>query len=123
MLYHILHPYIPFPSSHAVTSDLDIVEVAQAAEYFCSDGIIITGKSTGLAADIDEVERVREAVKIPLIVGSGVTADNVPQYFKKVDAVIVGSEFKVHGKWYNDIDMNRVKKLMARKIELDKCSS
>lgn len=99
-----------------MTSDLDIAEIAQAAEYFCSDGIIVTGKSTGLAADLDEIERVREAVKIPLIVGSGVTADNVSQYFRKVDAMIVGSEFKVHGKWYNDIDVNRIKKLMATKL-------
>ena len=102
-----------------MTSDLDIADIAKAAEYFCSDGIIVTGKSTGLAADLDEIERVREAVTIPLIVGSGVTADNVPQYFGKVDAMIVGSEFKVHGKWYNDINVSRVKKLIATKVELD----
>ncbi len=34
-------------SSHSITSDVDIVETAKAAEFFLSDGVILTGTSTG----------------------------------------------------------------------------
>lgn len=42
-------------SSHAITQDLDVVEVAKAAEFFLSDGVILTGKATGEEADVEEL--------------------------------------------------------------------
>lgn len=105
-------------SSHSATLDLDVSEIARAAEFFLSDGVIVTGKSTGSPADTAELECVREAVSLPLLVGSGVTADNLDEYITRVDGLIVGSEFKVDGLWYNDVDINRVKRLMHRKKEL-----
>ena len=42
-------------SSHSITSDVDIIETAKAAEYFLSDGVIITGTSTGTVTDTNEV--------------------------------------------------------------------
>lgn len=44
-----------FPSSHALTSDVSIEETAQAAEFFLSDGLIITGAATGVEADPHEL--------------------------------------------------------------------
>ena len=44
-----------FPSSHALTSDVSIEETARAAEFFLSDGLIITGAATGLEADPNEL--------------------------------------------------------------------
>ncbi|KAF3833205.1 hypothetical protein F7725_026870 [Dissostichus mawsoni] len=38
-------------SSHALTSDVSIEETAHAAEFFLSDGLIITGAATGQQAD------------------------------------------------------------------------
>ena len=107
------------PSSHAVTGDLDIGEVARAAEFCCSDGVIVTGRSTGSPADTDELVCVREAVRLPLLVGSGVTTNNLEQYMTKVDGMIVGSEFKVGGQWCNDIDIDRIRRLIAKKEELN----
>lgn len=34
-------------SAHAVTSDVSLVEMAKAAEFFGSDGVIVTGTATG----------------------------------------------------------------------------
>lgn len=36
-------------SSHAITDDIDAPAVAKAAEMFLSDGIIVTGESTGVS--------------------------------------------------------------------------
>lgn len=41
-------------SSHALTSDVSIEETARAAEFFLSDGVIITGAATGVQANPEE---------------------------------------------------------------------
>ena len=43
-------------SSHALTSDVSIEETAKAAEFFLSDGIIVTGIATGAQADPQELK-------------------------------------------------------------------
>lgn len=101
-------------SSHTVTSDIDLVETAKAAEYFRSDGVIITGSSTGVATDIKEVKAVKAKCNIPVMVGSGVTLKNVKKYFKVADALIIGSYFKKDGHWENDVEYDRVAKLMEK---------
>ncbi|XP_061749391.1 uncharacterized protein F13E9.13, mitochondrial isoform X2 [Nerophis ophidion] len=42
-------------SSHALTSDVSTLETARAAEFFLSDGLVITGASTGQEADLQEL--------------------------------------------------------------------
>lgn len=86
--------------------------MARAAQFFCSDGLIVTGKETGLAADLSEIDRVRKSVDLPVIVGSGVTQANLNEYLGRVDAMIVGSHFKKDGKWYNDVDEAKVQAFM-----------
>ena len=111
MLHSSFHSH---SRSHAVTSDMDISETARAAEFFCSDGIIVTGKETGMAADVDDIDRVCAAVGLPVIVGSGVTDENVKSYASRVDAMIVGSHFKEDGRWYNDVHRQRVEQFMCK---------
>ena len=99
-------------SAHAITADLDIVELAHAAEFFLSNGVIVTGARTGAAADLKELQRVKEAVNIPVLVGSGVTIDNVAAYLALADALIVGSYFKKDGHWSQGVDFERVRSFM-----------
>ncbi len=94
-------------SAHAVTADVDIVETAHAAEFFLADGVIVTGAATGQAADAAEVRSVAAAVGIPVLVGSGVSAENIAAY-ADADAFIVGSWLKQGGLWSNPIDPARV---------------
>ncbi|MCK5084517.1 MAG: BtpA/SgcQ family protein [Candidatus Pacebacteria bacterium] len=101
-------------SSHSITADVDIVETAHAAEFFTSDGVIVTGVTVGREANLDEVESVKKAVKIPTLVGSGVTFENVESYLKIADSLIVGSYFKRKGFWGNEVDYARVKKFMDK---------
>lgn len=99
-------------SSHAVTADVDLEETARAAEFFLSDGLIVTGVSTGAEANLDEISRVREATGLPVLVGSGVTPGNVNRYATVADALIVGSSLKRDAHWTNEVDEERVKALM-----------
>jgi membrane complex biogenesis BtpA family protein len=98
-------------SAHSITADVNLEETAQAAEFFRADGVIVTGSSTGHAADAEEVRRAKGAVGIPVIVGSGVTAGNVRDY-PFADALIVGSSLKREGRWQNAVDADRVHRLM-----------
>ena len=101
-------------SSHSITADTDILETAKAAEFFLSDGVIITGSSTGKEPSLEEIKSVKGKLGIPVLAGSGITADNINAYFEYCDAVIIGSYFKREGKWYNQIDPERVKMLMSK---------
>jgi len=101
-------------SSHAVTADVDIAETARAAEFFGVDGVIVTGTATGAAADLAELKAVRGAVRLPVLVGSGVTVDNVHLYLPHASALIVGSHFKAGGRWENAVEPARVQAFMAR---------
>jgi membrane complex biogenesis BtpA family protein len=100
-------------SSHAITADIDIVETARAADFFLSDGLIVTGLATGREADLDEVRAVKEAVPhLPLVIGSGITPDNVQDYLALADGVIVGTYIKQDGDWTNPPDPNRIQSLL-----------
>ncbi len=100
--------------SHAITADQDIVEAAHAAEFFLADGVIVTGRSTGDPADLSELSRVKAGVGVPVLVGSGVTVDNVHEYLPDADALIVGSHFKQGGHWARPVELDRVKRFMER---------
>lgn len=99
-------------SSHALTADVDIVETGRAAEFFCSDALIVTGVSTGTTADVGELDQVKAGVDLPVVIGSGITVDNVHQYFPQADACIVGSSLKKDGKWNQPVDKERVTQLV-----------
>lgn len=105
-------------SSHALTADVDIVETARAAEFFLSDGLIVTGPATGMAADLTELKQVKESVTVPVLIGSGITLDNVGSYLAHADALIVGSYFKQSGHWRYPVDPARVHRFMEQVRQL-----
>ena len=105
-------------SSHAITADLDIVEVARAAGFFLSDGLIVTGSHTGEITDLNELRKVKQATDLPVLAGSGVNIENVTDYLTVADALIIGSYFKKDGYWANDVDENRVKMLMKKVMSI-----
>jgi len=57
-------------------------------------------------------------VDIPVLVGSGVTVDNVDRYLAIADALIVGSYFKYDGLWSNGVEVERVTAFMERVNQL-----
>lgn len=99
-------------SSHSVTSDVDILDTAKAAQYFLSDGLIITGKSTGEEIDINDLKLLKDKVKIPLILGSGISDQNIERYYNLADGFIIGSYFKEDGYWENEISEKRIAALL-----------
>ncbi|MGC8741876.1 MAG: BtpA/SgcQ family protein [Candidatus Sumerlaeaceae bacterium] len=100
-------------SSHAVTSDVSLGETAQAAEFFGADGIIVTGRATAEPTAGSDLQQVRQATQLPVLVGSGTTLETLAEHWSNADGFIVGSWLKSHGRWDEEIDPERVALLMA----------
>jgi hypothetical protein len=98
-------------SAHALTADVDVGEMARAAEFFGADGVIITGIATGQAIRRDDLGTARLATALPLIVGSGVTPESAGDLLACADALIVGSWYKQDGHWSNPPDAERARTL------------
>ena len=98
--------------SHAVTADLDIVDVLKQAEFFLVDGVIVTGARTGEAPSLSELRRVKRAAHVPVIIGSGMTPENIRQYYPLADGFIVGSTFREAGRYLAMLDPARLRKFL-----------
>jgi len=110
---HILCDIKKKHSAHAITADVDISEYARAAEFCGADGVIVTGVATARPTDINDLRQVRVATKLPVVVGSGTTPDNVREMFEYADAVIIGAWYKKRGDWRNPPDPSRVDEIIA----------
>ncbi|HMP83977.1 MAG TPA: BtpA/SgcQ family protein [Verrucomicrobiota bacterium] len=99
--------------SHAITEDVDIGETAHAVEFMRSDAVIVTGSVTGDAPKRSDVTAAKRKTRLPVYLGSGVTASNLKQFFAVADGFIVGSEFKSGGHWSRAVDAKRVERFMA----------
>jgi hypothetical protein len=105
-----------------------IEESALEAIKLGSDGLIITGKWTGQAPEIEKLEAVRKAVgDFPIFVGSGADKDNIENLFKFVNGAIVSTSLKegsvVCGEvnvksWQQRISIEKVKELVKKRLTL-----
>lgn len=100
-------------SSHALTADVSIAETAKAAEFFGADALVLTGRATAEPADARELAEVRGVTHLPLLIGSGLTAENLPMYWPLADIFIVGSSVKREGLWSNPIDPDRLRRFVS----------
>ncbi|MDZ7799715.1 MAG: BtpA/SgcQ family protein [Trueperaceae bacterium] len=98
--------------SHAITADRSLEETARDAAFFDADVLIATGQRTGDAAQADEVRAIAEATGLPLLVGSGVTRDNVTSLLEVADGVIVASSLKEEGVWWTPVSEAKVRAFM-----------
>jgi len=96
-------------AAHAMTADVSLAETVKAAEFFGADAIIVTGEATGRETSTADLSFARAATKLPVIVGSGVTAKNAAAMLQHADAVIVGSALKKDGHWTSPVELDRVK--------------
>lgn len=103
--------------AHAITADRSITDQATDAEWFDADALIATGARTGNPTTTDEVAAVRAGTSLPVLVGSGLSPEQVVELFKQADGAIVGQWFKHEGLWWNPVDERRVKELMSAVFE------
>lgn len=96
---------VPFPG-------IDLATHIEWTEFYLADALIVSGKMTGAAPELEKVKRARELATRPVLMGSGTTADNIAQFLQYADGAIVGTDLKVDGVAENPVDMERVKRYM-----------
>lgn len=102
---HVKHaaPLAPIPID---------VAAADAVERGLADALIVTGSRTGANCDPDELAVVRSAARVPVLIGSGITAETAPVLLRFCDGAIVGSWLKERGEVGRRVDTARVERLM-----------
>lgn len=99
---HVKHA-VPMGSLSIEQSARDTIERGLA------DALIISGQGTGLATDLEDVRRVRKSCpNARLLLGSGVTVENVASFLPVADGFIVGTSLKTGGRVENPVDLKRV---------------
>ena len=104
--------------AHAITADRSVAELTRDLEFFNADAVIATGQRTGDTATTQEIRTVKGATTLPVLVGSGVRADNVGQIMGVADGVIIGSSLKRGGVWWEPVEGERVAAFMLRFREI-----
>jgi membrane complex biogenesis BtpA family protein len=94
---------VPFPG-------LDLQTHIEWTEFYRADALIVSGRMTGSAPELDKVRRAKELATRPILMGSGTTAENVAEFMRYADGAIVGSSLKVDGVAENPVDVERVRR-------------
>lgn len=89
-------------------------ETRDLSDRGLADAIIVSGEGTGRPTHSNDIERVRQNTKLPILLGSGVNPENIKNFSEIADGFIVGSYFKKDGKAMNLVDEERVKGFLGR---------
>jgi len=102
--------------AHAITADLDITDEIKQAEYSLVDGVIVTSKFTGIEPDTADLKKARGVTKLPVIIGSGMTDENIETFLPLADGFIVGTVFRENGEFLGKTDEKRLREFMKKFI-------
>jgi membrane complex biogenesis BtpA family protein len=100
-------------SAHAITADVSLGETCAAVEFMRGDAVIVSGSATGEPPRAADVKEAKSHCRIPVLLGSGVTPENVAEFYDAADGFIVGSYFKEGGLWSNTVEGERVARLVG----------
>ncbi len=105
-------------SKHAYPVGAGVVmelEARSTAYRGLADALIVTGDETGAATSADDLRRARTAVPDrPILIGSGLDAENAGELLPLSDGAILGTALKVDGVTEAPVDRDRVREMVAR---------
>ncbi|MBL8155216.1 MAG: BtpA/SgcQ family protein [Anaerolineae bacterium] len=78
-----------------------------------ADALIVTGAATGQATPLDAVAEAKQAVRLPVLVGSGTHQQNVAEVLSVADGAIVGSSLKEDGDVLKPVSLERSRHFMS----------
>src|SRR5439155_7144386 len=100
---HVKHA-VPLVGRPIRESALDLIERGLA------DAVVVSGSRTGQAPKKEDLEAVRGLGEV--VIGSGLTAQNVGDLFPRADGAIVATTFREGGNLARRVDPARVKEFM-----------
>ncbi len=97
-----------------------VEEIAAAAVFIgLADAVCVSGPAAGREADIETIGRVAKKVPdTPVVIGTGVSAQNIKALGHVADAFIVGTSIKREGKTLSPVDPKRAEEFMDQAGEI-----
>ena len=95
-------------AAHAITADVSLGETAETIEFMGTACVIVTGSATGKPPNVADVQEAKNNCHLPVFLGSGITENNVGEFYDTADGFIIGTAFKLDGLWSNTVDPARV---------------
>lgn len=90
-------------------------EVEDTVKRGLADAVIVSGAGTGKAVNVEKLAKVAKcAGHAPVVLGSGVTVENIKSLLPYAWGFVVGTSLKKHGEVSQPVDIERVRRLIAQ---------
>lgn len=102
------------PESATYLANRDIEDLTKSTVFATApDALCVSGLTAGASTDSQTLTRVKESAgDVPVIVNTGMKAENAVEQLSIADAAVVGTFFKEDGVFENEADESRVRELM-----------
>ncbi len=108
-----IHFFCDVDKKHSVAfPGIDLATHIEWTEFYGADALIVTGKMTGNAPDVEKVSEAKRLATRPVLIGSGSDENNIGPLLQFADGVFVGSSLKADGVMHNSVDVARVRRFM-----------
>jgi membrane complex biogenesis BtpA family protein len=102
------------PEAASYLGGRDVVAIAKSTVFnHRPDALCVSGLTAGTETDVDTLRRVKETVPGTVVfANTGVNAANVASQLATADGAVVGTTFKIDGRFDNHVDSARVAAFM-----------
>ena len=112
---HVKLLYNIVPEAAKYLTDRSIESIAKTTVFNCNpDVLCVSGATAGSATNPETLKKTKHAVgeRMPVFANTGCRKDTIEEILKVADGAVVGTTFKVDGKFENMVDQARVKEFM-----------
>lgn len=82
--------------SEMLNQKISIGQSAMTAQISGSDGVIVSGQKSGTSPAVKKIKSARSSqLRVPVIIGSGFSAENAAELLAHLDAIVVGTSISV----------------------------
>ena len=103
------------PEAAQYLTDRSIESIAKTTVFNCNPDILcVSGATAGSATNPETLLKAKKAVgeSVPVFANTGCRKDTIEDIVKVADGAVVGTTFKIDGKFENLVDKKRVKEFM-----------
>lgn len=111
---HVKMMFNIVPESATYLANRDIDDLTKTTVFATlPDALCVSGLTAGTSTDTQLLTRVKAAAgDVPVVVNTGMKAENAEEQLSIADAAVVGTYFKRNGIFENEVDEERVRQLM-----------
>jgi uncharacterized protein len=104
------------PEAALYLGNRDIVQIAKSTVFnHRPDALCVSGLTAGAETDAQTLKKVKEVVPDTVVfANTGVRIHNAAEQLSIADGAVVGTTFKIDGKFENHVDQDRVKEFMDK---------